>query len=67
MNHVYIRLLPTRFRADTIIISKALELAPWVALACAVLGQDARASDILTAIREVHGSHPPDGPCHHCF
>jgi hypothetical protein len=57
MNHVYIRLLPTRFCADTIIISKALELAPWVALAYAVLGQDDRASDTLTAIREVRDAN----------
>ena len=37
MNHVYMRSLPSRFLADTEIIGKALELAPWVAPAYAVL------------------------------
>ena len=40
MNHVYMRSLPSRFLADTEIIGKALELAPWVAPAYAVLDQE---------------------------
>ena len=61
-NHIGMRSVGVQYPMDEAYISAALALAPWIALAHAVLGDEELPGDILTAVREARDIEKGDVP-----